>query len=79
MVNDKLDSLASSSLLGRGLALPGADKLVSRKEALPEKKLSGLHLQTFGFVYMDTPFVHTALLHKNGNVHFLLYRTRSLI
>lgn len=48
MVNDKLDSLASSSLLGRGLV--GADKLVSRKEALPEKKLSGLYLQTFGFV-----------------------------
>ena len=50
MVNDNLGSLASSSLLGRGLARPGADKLVTRKEALPEKKLSGLHLQTIGFV-----------------------------
>jgi hypothetical protein len=50
MVNDKLDSLASSSLLGRELVRLRADKLVSRKEALPEKKLSGLHLQTIGFV-----------------------------
>jgi hypothetical protein len=50
MVNDKLDSLAISSLLGRGLAHLSADKMVSRKEALPEKKLSGLHLQTIGFV-----------------------------
>jgi hypothetical protein len=50
MVNDKLDSLASSSLLGRGLARLGADKLMSRKAALPEKKLSSLHLQTIGFV-----------------------------
>jgi hypothetical protein len=50
MVNDKLDSLASSSLLSRGLAHLGVDKLVIRKEALPEKKPSGLHLQTFGFV-----------------------------
>jgi hypothetical protein len=49
MVNDKLDSLASSSLLGMGLVCRGADKLVSGKEVLPEKKLSGLHLQTIGF------------------------------
>jgi len=49
MVNDKLDSLASSSLLGRELARLCADKLVNRKELLPEKKPSGLHLQTFGF------------------------------
>jgi hypothetical protein len=50
VVNDKLDSLASSSLLGRGHVCQVADKLVSRKKALLEKKLSDLRLQTIGFV-----------------------------
>jgi hypothetical protein len=49
MVSDKLDSLANSSMSGRGLAHLRADKQVGRKETLPEKKPSGLHLQTFGF------------------------------
>ncbi len=73
MAEDKLHSLASYSSLGRELVRRSADKRESQKEALAERKPSGLQLQTFGSAKMGTPFPYTAFLHKNGHIHPLVY------
>jgi len=73
MAEDKLHSLVSYSLLSRELVRWSADKWETQKEALAERKPSGLQLQTFGSAKMGTPFPYTAFLHKNGHIHPLVY------